>query len=66
MRVARKEDKLKIKDEYNNYRVCLRYFFNVVWKDFFVGGFSDMMSRTEIAVYSELKLFTFYITYWFQ
>ena len=50
MRVARKEDKLKIKDEYNNYRVCLRYFFNVVWKDFFVGGFADMMSRTEIAV----------------
>jgi hypothetical protein len=38
VRVARKEDKLKIKDEYNNYRVCLRYFFNVVRKDFFVGG----------------------------
>jgi hypothetical protein len=25
VRVARKEDRLKIKDEYNNYRVCLSH-----------------------------------------
>lgn len=51
MRVARKEDKLKIKDEYNNYRVCLKYFFNVIWKDI-LSGVSDMKSRTEITVLS--------------
>jgi len=33
VRVARKEDKLKIKDEYNNYRVCLRYFLHVIQKE---------------------------------
>ena len=33
VRVARKEDKLKIKDEYNNYRVCLRYFLYVIQKE---------------------------------
>lgn len=33
VRVARKEDKLKIKDEYNNYRVRLRSFLDAVQKE---------------------------------
>jgi hypothetical protein len=39
VRVARKEDKLKIKDEYNNYRVFFRHSFNIVQKIFFGRGF---------------------------
>ena len=57
--VARKEDKLKIKDECNNYRVCLIYFFNAIRKDLVVGSFQIWYQELKWQ-YCQLNFFTFY------
>jgi hypothetical protein len=53
VRVLKKEDKLKIKDEYNNYRVrTLKILPQCRTERAYIYFFSDMISRAELTISS--------------